>query len=127
MDLTKINTRVKAVNALKKLGFSNPGYDFTRGAKLMTGHDMTFQVAPGNFLVTDRQQQLGFIPMLLGNTAANANTQYNMLMGLMLDCGLIPQGTRELPILGLCVGIAKLAVMRTEGAIVAVTNSSAEA
>jgi len=65
--------------------------------------------------------------MLLGNTAANANTQYNMLMGLMLDCGLIPQGTRELPILGLCVGIAKLAVMRTEGAIVAVTNSSAEA
>jgi len=126
IDVTKINDRAACLRALKKLGFSNPGYDFMRGAKLMTGHDMTFQVAPGNFLVTDSKRQLGMIPMLrhIGNTADNANAQHDMLVNLIVECGIAPEGA-ELPIHGLCVALAQLAVFRTEGKIVAVTDSNA--
>jgi len=128
IDLTKITDRASCVRALKKLGFSNPGYDFTRGAKLMTGHDMTFQVAAGNFLVTDKQKHFTFVPALrfIGNTAANANVQYEMLMKLIVDCGLAPEGV-ELPVHGLCIALAQLAVFRSEGKIVAVTGDTVEA
>lgn len=123
LDLTKITDRAACLRALKKLGYSNPGYDFTRGAKLMRGHNMTFQVAPGNFLVTDSLNHLSFIPMArhIGNLAENANAHHASLMALMVDSGIVPEGTTELPIFGLCVGLAQLAVFRTEGRIVAVS------
>lgn len=123
MDLTKITDRASCLRALKKLGYSNPGYDFMRGAKLMCGHDMTFQIAPGNFLVTDKQKHFNMIPMLrhIGNTAANANAQYDMLIDLMIQLNVCEEGV-VLPIHGLAVGLATLAMLRTEGVIVAITH-----
>ena len=128
MDLTKITSRASALRALKKLGYTDPGYSMVRGAALRVGHDLTFQVAAGNFFVTDKKKHFTYVPALrfIGNTAANANVQYEMLMKLIVDCGLAPEGV-ELPVHGLCIALAQLAVFRSEGKIVAVTGDTVEA
>lgn len=128
MDLTKITSRASALRALKKLGFTDPGFSMVRGAALRVGHGMTFQVADGNFFVTDKQKHFTYVPALrhIGNTAVNANLQHDRLMNLIVDSGLAPEGV-ELPVHGLCIALAQLAVFRTEGKIVAVTGPTVEA
>jgi hypothetical protein len=128
IDLTAIDTRAAALRALKRLGYTDPGYSMVRGAALRVGHGMSFQVAPGNFLVTDQHKHLTCIPMLrhVGNTADSANAQHEVFMKLIYDCGLVEDGV-ELPTFGLCVALAQLAVYRTEGKLVAVTGDTAEA
>ena len=128
MDLTKITSRASALRALKKLGYTDPGYSMVRGAALRVGHDLTFQVAAGNFFVTDKKKHFTYVPALrhIGNTAVNANSQHDWLMSLIVDSGLAPEGV-ELPIHGLCIALAQLAVLRTEGVIVAVTGPTIEA
>jgi len=128
IDLTAIDTRAAALRALKRLGYKDPGYSMVQGAALRVGHGMSFQVAPGNWIVTDKHKHFTFIPMLrhVGNTADNANAQHDSFMALIVDCGLIEAGA-ELPNFGLCVALAQLAVYRTEGKLVAVTGDTAEA
>ena len=122
-DITKITTRAQALRAFKKLGFETLPWTMVRGAKLVQGHGLTFTLAPQNFFVTDKLQQFGLIPacMHIGNTAANANAQHRMILDLLVEIGLC-EGQDPLPILGLAVGIAHLARMRTEGEIVTFTH-----
>lgn len=124
LDLTKITTRAQAIRALKKLGFTDPGYTFTRGAKMMVGSGLTLQIAPENFLVTDKHRDLSFIPMCMkiGNTAANATSQYEMLLSLMVEGGIVAAGVVP-PILGFAVGMGWLAQARERGALVFVADT----
>lgn len=123
LDITKIATRAQAMRALKKLGFETLPFTMVRGTKMLKGHDMTLTLAPENFIATDSQGHFGLIPtcMRIGNTAENATAQYRMIMDLLAEVGLC--GAQDtLPILGLAVGIAHLAKLRTEGKIVTFTH-----
>jgi hypothetical protein len=119
LNLAKITTRAQAIRALKALGFTDPGYCFTRGAKLLTGFGLSLQLAPANFLVTDKHHDLSFIPMCMkiGNTAENATRQYGLLLALMVEGGIVPANTVP-PILGFAVGMGWLAQARERGALV---------
>ena len=118
MDLGKIETRAAALRALKRLRFTDPGFVMVRGAALRVGHDLSVQVAPGNFLITDKQGHLTYVPMLrhIGNTAESANAKHATLMQLIADLEIAPAGV-ELPLMAMCVALAQLAVLRTEGVL----------
>jgi hypothetical protein len=90
---------------------------------MVQGHGLTLTLAPENFIATDRLGHFGLIPtcMHIDNTAATATAQYRMIMDLLAEVGLCcAQDT--LPLLGLAVGIAHLAKLRTEGKVVTFTH-----
>lgn len=128
IDLTKITNRAACLRALKKLGFLDASFTMVRGARMLSGHGMHFTIAPASFFCTDSKGDFGLIPALMpiGNTSANAEAQYAMLVDLMIQCGMISEGA-VLPVLGLAVGIAQIAAYRTEGRIIPIPQETVEA
>lgn len=120
INLTKINTRASAVRALKALGFEKQAMTMTRGTVTYAAHGVSICLAPENFMALDLNRaaresdtDLGFIPALMhvGNTADGAHSRLAFLINSMLEAGVVSHGD-EIPLFGMAVGIAALAMRR---------------
>lgn len=116
MNLYQIETRPQAIKALKSLGFVESTLVLTLGAKTFEGFGVSITLGPagkdqssGNFIATDKQQELGCVSMML--TSVRAGT----LLHKLFEAGILMQDG-EISRYGLAVGIGALAQHRSQNA-----------